>query len=139
MEFRKFLLLLFVPLISAAHPGADPYHRAMLKAERRASAGQGWDADSFNKLDWIGRTAVLNRSCQPSQEESACRNALQLGLGDSALLVRDHALRLALHGPVFSAEKKRELARQALADQRNYRQGFGLWIVERAKEQLAVP
>lgn len=95
----------------------------------------------FSRLDWVERTALLNVVC--AQEPGPrCDEALRLGLSDNALLVRDHALRLQLQMPRPGASQddvgrsRRQAVEQTLADDRNYRRGQGLWIVERARKFL---
>jgi hypothetical protein len=89
----------------------------------------------FQSLSWIGRTACMNYVCGLLSLDF-CRQSLQLGLSDEALVVRDHALRITISGSHFSALEKRTASEKVIGDPRNYRKGRPFWIVDRAREYL---
>jgi hypothetical protein len=91
--------------------------------------------EAFARRNWVDRTALLNVVCAHEAPER-CGAALELGLGDEALVVRDHAFRLLVAGPDVPDEMKARAARRILEDDRNYRRGRGLWIVDRARNYL---
>jgi hypothetical protein len=97
---------------------------------------------TFSKLNWLERTALLNVVCVQEPQER-CETALKLGLSDNSLLVRDHAFRLLLLDTGLQRASRQDNMRQrqlaahkVLEDDRNYRRGQGLWIVERARKYL---
>jgi len=94
------------------------------------------EASVFARIDWVQRTALLNVVCA-AEPRPRCLEAVTLGLTDNALVVRDHAFRLLLRFADVSDGRKTDAARAIVADDRNYRRGQGLWIVERAKTYLS--
>ena len=86
----------------------------------------------FSGLSWIGRTACLNYVCGVLSTD-LCRRALELGLKDEALVVRDHALRITLSAKQLTEVEKRIAAERMVEDSRNYRKGRPFWIVDRAR------
>ncbi|MFZ9519881.1 MAG: hypothetical protein ACO3A4_05330 [Silvanigrellaceae bacterium] len=90
----------------------------------------------FQSLNWIGRTACINYVCG-TQTLDHCRKVLEMGLSDDALVVRDHALRIAISTQHFSEDEKRAAAQNAVTDNRNYRKGRPFWIVDRARGFLS--
>jgi hypothetical protein len=89
----------------------------------------------FQSLSWIGRTACINYVCGSMKTES-CRQVLQTGLSDEALVVRDHALRITISSGYFNDQEKKSASEFVIGDSRNYRKGRPFWIVERAREFL---
>lgn len=97
-------------------------------------------AETYASLDWVEKTALINLVCpgqNPGAAKRSCLALLQTSLNDDALVIRDHALRLALSSPHFSTPDKATIAQQVLTDPRNYRRGRPLWIVGAAKAYLA--
>lgn len=111
------------------------YMNIMSRLEQMDASGQRATLVSegfFESLSWIGRTACLNYVCGVLSTE-LCRRALELGLKDEALVVRDHALRITLSAKQLTEVEKRVAAERMLEDSRNYRKGRPFWIVDRAR------
>lgn len=114
------------------------YFRIVGQLEQLHSSGQKETLVSrryFQSLTWIGRTACINYVCG-LLPLSYCRQALELGLSDDALVVRDHALRITISTSHFTETEKRTASEKVISDQRNYRKGRPFWIVDRAREFL---
>jgi hypothetical protein len=136
----QFFLLLILPAqLGIAQDTLEKleYKRALatfMRTKRTAQESR-FDAKSFQRLNWVGRTAAINFACG-SNKEKACRQALFLGLTDNALVVRDHALRIMLAHSGFEQQEKSLASERVIKDDRNYRRGASLWIVERARQFL---
>lgn len=114
----------------------DEYRKALLELEKLSTKDLTQLVENkkhFSAANWIGRTATLNYVCR-GESQALCRIALNQGLIDNALVVRDHALRVSIAGGIFTQAEKRRLVDQVIVDDRNYRNGLPLWIVTRAKE-----
>lgn len=111
------------------------YKRAIAKVEKYVTRGPGITQGLFRSFNWVGRTAAINYACSATTKET-CRRVLTMGTEDRALLVRDHALKVILHGEQYMKEEKIQHARMAIEDIRNYRTGQPLWIVTRAQKYL---
>ena len=123
---------------SGAPRGAEPIYKDKVASLSRTYARGKRPVLShaaFERLDWVERTALLNVVCA-HESKARCDMALDLGLGDNALVVRDHALRLLLAAADADPKRQREAARRIVEDDRNYRRGQGLWIVDRARSAL---
>jgi hypothetical protein len=88
------------------------------------------------KLTWIGRIEYLDRYCL-EKSSPFCKEALSQGLQDKALVVRDHALKKIVKRELLEHNEKKRLLGDVVKDQRNYRKGRALWIVDRAKVALS--
>lgn len=111
------------------------YMNMIARLERMDANGQRATLISegfFSGLSWIGRTACLNYVCGVLSTD-LCRRALELGLRDEALVVRDHALRITLSAKQITEVEKRIAAERMVEDSRNYRKGRPFWIVDRAR------
>jgi hypothetical protein len=117
------------------------YNKAIEQFSKSGILGQPQvPAETYASLDWVEKTALINLVCPghtPGVAKRSCLTLLQTSLNDDALVIRDHALRLALSGPHFSKPDKATIAQQVLTDPRNYRRGRPLWIVSAAKAYLA--
>ena len=122
------------PETEAVRPDYEESLRA-LSAGYAKGRQPALDARSFNRAGWQGRTAVLNVVCA-NDTRARCLEALALGLNDNALVVRDHAFRILLSFEDLASRQKEDAAQAIVADDRNYRRGQGLWIVERAHKYL---
>jgi hypothetical protein len=114
------------------------YYQTLGQFEQLHSAGQKEKLVSrpfFQSLSWIGRTACINYVCG-MLPLGDCRQVLELGLSDEALVVRDHALRITISTSYFSALEKKTASERVIGDSRNYRKGRPFWIVDRAREYL---
>jgi len=114
------------------------YFRIVGQLEQLHTSGQKETLVSrryFQSLSWIGRTACINYVCG-LLPLSYCRQALEIGLLDEALVVRDHALRITISTSHFTETEKRAASEKVISDQRNYRKGRPFWIVDRAREFL---
>lgn len=125
------------PVVLETGSEETDYKLALAYLERETRGGK-WplDAREFRRMNWIGRTAIINYICS-IQGAEPCRKFLGMGLKDDAMFVRDHALRVVLASPHYSVTEKQRASRDVLMDTRNYRHGNGLWIVERARGYLA--
>ena len=93
--------------------------------------------DYFARFDWVGKTALINLVCHSSAaREPLCQSAVTQGLGDDALVVRDHALRTVLADRKLSGSFKETVAQKIVDDDRNYRNGKAFWIVQNAQSYL---
>ncbi|MEN9810431.1 MAG: hypothetical protein RLZZ488_1998 [Pseudomonadota bacterium] len=111
------------------------YMNMISRLERMDADGQRATLVSdgfFSGLSWIGRTACLNYVCGVLSTD-LCRRALELGLKDEALVVRDHALRITISAKQLTEVEKRIAAERMVEDSRNYRKGRPFWIVDRAR------
>lgn len=132
------------PMKSGDHPSVfesgseeNDYKLALAYLERTMRGGKKpLDLREFRRMNWIGRTAILNYVCSVRAADE-CQSFLHLGLADGALYVRDHALRMVLASVHFSIDEKNRISRDVVTDNRNYRRGGGLWIVDRARNFLA--
>lgn len=117
--------------------GDGGYRRALESFARSYAKGTRPElaAAPFARLTWVERTALLNVACAIDGAER-CLAALELGLTDNALVVRDHAFRMLVALPVASAARREAAAQEIVGDDRNYRKGQGLWIVDRARKLL---
>ncbi|NBX15791.1 MAG: hypothetical protein EBR09_00345 [Proteobacteria bacterium] len=130
-----------VPKSALPAPSLDSnseYLKVFEQFEALQSSGQREKLVSrsyFQSLSWIGRTACINYVCGVMKTDS-CRQVLQTGLSDEALVVRDHALRITIASGYFNAQEKKSASEMVIGDSRNYRKGRPFWIVERAREFL---
>lgn len=124
------------PVMGPADAEGD-YKRAVEGLTRAYAKGTrpALGSVTFARLNWVERTALLNVVCA-AEAPGRCLEALALGLTDNALVVRDHAFRILLALPVASGARREAAARAILEDDRNYRKGQGLWIVDRARKFL---
>ncbi len=144
MKILRILFFLALPIAltataAAADTRATPqtrYEWAVKQIQKSGLAKKGRIPRSFFKrLDWVGKTAVINVTC--GQEGSkTCLSALKQGLRDNALVVRDHALRVVLKSESLKLGTKRKIAESVVNDDRNYRRGRAFWIVQNAQSFL---
>jgi hypothetical protein len=90
----------------------------------------------FFQKNWVEKSAYLNVLCVQSDPES-CLEGLSWGLEDRALVVRDQAFRLLLALPFVEEQRRMDAALKITADERNFRRGLPLWIIDTAREFLA--
>jgi hypothetical protein len=94
----------------------------------------------FQKLGWQKKISILQIYCKSELYSSqvSCKKAVSIGLIDKAMVVRDHALKLAIENDkkIFTVSELNNIAQKIVADQKNHSNFKPLWIVDRAHRFL---